>query len=97
MASQDTKPAIKTEDADTKRKFGVRRYKRNKSGYQRPVMTKREFKGRTPGLENAIFDSGTSRSVEKLNEVVKEIKLYVVKHYSNAELIIHLLENENEG
>ena len=61
------------------------------------MYPKTEFKGRTPGLEKAIFDSGTAKFVEKFNEVIEELKIYVGKTYTNADPIINLLENQTDG
>ena len=62
-----------------------------RKSYNRPVTNKEKFKGRVEELEGFVFDSSTRRSVDRFNEVVNNIKIYVNSKYKYAENILYVL------
>ena len=63
-----------------------------KKNYGKPVMNKKEFKGRVPDLKGYIFDRSTRSSVEEFNEVIENIRIYVGRTYKHPNMVIEVID-----
>ena len=64
---------------------------RQKRSYAKPVMNKKEFKGRVTDLDGHVFDSSIRRSVEKFNKVLENIRIYVGRTYKHPDMVIEAI------
>ena len=63
-----------------------------KRSYAKPVMDKKEFKGHVPDLDGHVFDSITRISIEKFNEVLENIRIYVGRTYKHPDMVIEAID-----
>ena len=64
-----------------------------KRGVVKPVTSNNKPKGSIQELEDNVFDSSTSKSVEKFNDVIEKVKEYVSQNYKYGNLMIYILEH----
>ena len=62
-------------------------------GYNKPVVNDTKFTGRVSELEGNVFDSSTRKSIERYNEVIENIKIYIGSKYKCPDMMIHILDH----